>query len=172
MAKRENDPPLLLEGGTRVRRIRTSHRSWTAAKERKFLEALSVSCNVKLAARKAGVSTSAVYVRRAKHAAFRSAWDGALAAGYAQLELMLLERALHGVDKVVVARDGSKTVMREYSDRLALGLLRMHRDNAKIADEDVRPADFEEARERITARIMRLRERDADMETKSAQGRR
>ena len=155
---------LVLEGGSRKRQVRPSHRSWTAAKERRFLEALGTCCNVKLAAKMAKVSTSAAYVRRNRNATFRAAWDGALATGYAQLELMMLERALHGVEKVVVARDGTRTVMREYSDRVALALLRMHRDTAKIADEPIDDVEFEEARERIVARLQRLREQDEEAE--------
>ena len=103
---------LVLEGGSRKRQVRASHRNWTKTQERKFLEGLACCCNVKLAAKMAKVGTSAAYVRRTKDATFRAAWDKALAAGYAQLELMLLERALHGVEKVVIARDGTKTVMR------------------------------------------------------------
>ena len=151
---------LVLEGGARKRRVRPSHRSWTRAKERRFLEALATCCNVQLAARTAKVSTSAAYVRRQKNATFRAAWETALATGYAQLELMMLERALHGVEKVVVARDGTRTVMREYSDRVALALLRMHRDTAKAADGPIDDMEYEEARDRIIARLERLRERD------------
>lgn len=158
---------LILESGKRVRTVRPSHRSWTAAKQRAFLEALGESCNVKLSARKAGLSTSQAYVRRAKDASFRAGWDGALATGYAQLEMMMLERALHGVEKVVIARDGTKTVMREYSDRVALALLRMHRENARFADESVDDQEWQEARERIVERLQRLRE-EGEIETKSA----
>ena len=46
----------------------------------------------------------------------------------------MLERALHGVEKTVVARDGTTTVMRHCSDRVALTLLRMHRDSAAMAE--------------------------------------
>lgn len=162
MAKLKPNPALILETGKRKRRVAPSYRSWTAAKERKFLEALAGCCNVKLAAKTAKVSTSAVYVRRTRNASFRLAWDGALASGYAQLELMMLERALHGVEKIVIARDGTRTVMREYSDRVALALLRMHRDIAMIADEPIDEDEFDEARARIVARIERLRERDED----------
>jgi len=158
---------LILEGGTRVRRVRPSHRSWTVAKQRAFLEALAASCNVKLAAKSAGVSTSMAYVRRGKDAKFRAGWDRALSTGYAQLEMVMLERALHGVEKVVIARDGTKTVMREYSDRVALALLRMHRDNANYADESVEDAEWQEARERIVERLQRLREQD-QIETKGS----
>ena len=158
---------LVLESGKRPRTVRPSHRSWTAAKQKAFLEALAESCNVKLAAKKAGVSTSMAYVRRGRDANFRAGWDRALATGYAQLEMMLLERALHGVEKTVIARDGTRTVMREYSDRAALALLRMHRENASYADESVDDAEWQEARERIVERLTRIRERDA-IETKSA----
>ena len=151
---------LVLESGKRVRKVKPSHRSWTAAKQRAFLEGLATSCNVKLAAKNAGVSTSMAYVRRNRDATFRAGWDRALSAGYAQLEMMLLERALHGVEKTLIARDGTKTVLREYSDRVALALLRMHRDNAHYADEAQDSGEVEEARDRIAERLARLRERD------------
>jgi len=163
MAKSDN-LPLVLEGGVRKRKVRPSHRSWTAAKERKFLEGLATCCNVKLAARMAKVSTSAAYVRRTKDATFRVAWETALATGYAQLELMMLERALHGVEKTVIAKDGSQSATREYNDRVALALLRMHRDTAKTADEPLEEVEFAEAQERVVARLERLRERDAQAE--------
>lgn len=98
-------------------------------------------------------------MRRARDAAFRSGWDRALSVGYAQLEMMMLERALHGVEKVVVARDGSREVMREYSDRIGLALLRMHRDNAGHADEEHGPEEVAEAAERILARLKKIAER-------------
>ena len=154
---------LLLEGRKRVRKIAPSRRSWTRAKERTFLEALAESCNVKLAAKKAGVSASAIYVRRSRDASFRRAWDQALSAGYAQLEMMMLERALHGVEKTVVLRSGETKVMREYSDRVGLALLRMHRDSAAAADESVDAEDYQEACDRIMARLERLREREDEV---------
>lgn len=158
---------LIIEAGKRVRKVRPSHRSWTAARQKAFLEALAESCNVKLAAKKAGVSTSHAYVRRGKDANFRAGWDLALSTGYTQLEMMLLERALHGVEKTVIARDGTTTVMREYSDRVALALLRMHRDGAMLASEDGGHEEYREACDRIIDRLQRLRERD-QVETKAA----
>ena len=156
---------LILEGGKRVRQVSRSPRSWTPARQKAFLEALAECCNVKLAAKKAGLSTSRAYVRRNKDASFRAGWDRALATGYAQLEMMMLERARHGVEKGVSARDGTKTVMREYSDRVGLALLRMHRDTALLADEGSDQVEVDEARERIVERLARLREQD-EVETK------
>lgn len=159
------DKNLILEGGKRVRQVARSPRSWTPASQKAFLEALAESCNVKLAAKKAGLSTSQAYVRRNKDASFRAGWDRALATGYAQLEMMMLERALHGVEKVVIARYGTKTVMREYSDRVGLALLRMHRENAAFADDRTEDFEIEEARDRIVERLARLRDQDG-VETK------
>lgn len=163
---------LILEGGSRVRKVRASHQAWTQEDVDCFLEELATCCNVKLAAERARVSTSAAYSRRERDATFRAAWDKAVAMGYADLELMLLERALHGTEKTVVQRDGSTAVMREYSDRVALALLKMHRETAAIAGETVDDQEYEEARERIVARLERLRERSAseesEVETKAA----
>jgi hypothetical protein len=158
---------LVLEGGKRVRQVMRSPRSWTPAKQKAFLEALGECCNVKLAARKAGLSTSRAYSRRAQDATFRAGWDRALASGYAQLEMMLLERALHGVEKRVTTRDGTTTVMRQYSDRVALALLRMHRDNAMLATETGGHEEYREACERIIDRLERIKEQ-SEVETKGA----
>jgi hypothetical protein len=54
--------------------------------------------------------------------------------------------------------------MREYSDRVALALLRMHREQASLADSDGDDGEWQEARERIVARLQRIRDRDADDE--------
>lgn len=146
---------------------------WTKAMAERFAEVLADSCNVTLAAQAIGRSISNVYKRRSKDASFRAAWDQALAIGYSRLELMLLERALHGVEKVVKAGDGTSAVMRDYPDRIALSLLRMHRENAAIASESVDDEDYREACERIIGKLERLRARDlpgaAVVETKSAE---
>jgi len=146
---------------------------WTRKMSDQFCETLADTCNVTLAAASIGRSITNVYKWKAKDASFRAAWDAALAMGYSRLELMLLERALHGVEKVVVARDGTASVMREYSDRVALTLLRMHRETAAMAEESVDGREHEEACERIIAKLGRLKDRDgpadaAVVETKGA----
>ena len=146
---------------------------WTRKMSEQFCETLADTCNVTLAAASIGRSITNVYKWKAKDASFRAAWDAALAMGYSRLELMLLERALHGVEKVVVARDGTASVMREYSDRVALTLLRMHRETAAMAEESVDGREHEEACERIIAKLGRLKDRDAPadagvVETKGA----
>ena len=161
------------EGGNRILiggrspQLRKAHaRDWTGAKAQRFIEALGETCNATLAAQAAGVSSGAAYRRRGMDAGFRAQWRQALAAAYAGLEMMLLERALHGVEKVVAGRNGESTIMREYSDRTALTLLKMHRDSAVAEDKDVDPSDHQEAMDRILARLERVRQRQ-QVETKA-----
>ena len=135
---------------------------WTQEKADTFVEVLADSCNVSLAARAVGRSIGNVYIQRNKDAAFRAAWDQALAIGYARLELMMLERALHGVEKVVTLRSGESKIMREYNDRVALSLLRLHRDSVAAIHDTPGDEDYQEACERIIDRLQRLRERDED----------
>jgi hypothetical protein len=146
----------------------TKRKSWTKTKETQFLSVLADSCNVSLAARKAGVSSSAIYRRRAKDASFRAGWDAALAEGYSKLELEMLKRALHGVQKTVFSRSGERARFREYNDQLGLALLRMHRDSVAVTDRGPNEAQVEEARERIIERLERLREKERAVETKAA----
>ena len=160
---------LVLSGGARPQKRPVRVKGWTAKKERRFIEALTESCNVTFAAKEAGISVSAVYRRRQLDATFRSAWGRAVSVGYSQLEMMLLERALHGVEKPVPAKAGETSVMRHYDDRTALALLKLHRDGAAAAEETVDSAEHEEACERIIARLARLKERlEGAIETKSA----
>ena len=148
---------LALDGGTRPKLRKVSRQGWTARQRRDFFNGLAATCNVKLAAGQAGVSTSTAYVRRNEDAGFRKAWAASIREGYAKLELMLLERALTGSEKIVRHKDGSEQVMREYSDRLALGLLRMHRDAAADYDEAVSGEEADEARVSIIRKLERLK---------------
>ena len=167
MAKRGEET--VLHGGKRPQLRKPAARDWTKAKAARFLEALANSCNVKMAAAAAGVHKCTVYDRRRKDAEFRAGWARALAAAYGQLELMMLERALHGVEKQVVTKAGETSVMREYNDRVALALLKMHRDGAAAAEEEIGPGQYEEACARILARLEKLRARRAGpVETKFA----
>src|SRR5689334_17537058 len=116
-------------------------RNWTKEKEAEFLSVLADTCNVTRAAEEAGVSQSGVYKRRKENAAFRAGWLEAISVAYQRLELVLLDRAFNGTEKLVKRRDGSEERMLEYSNQLGLTLLKMHRDTAIEA----RPSEPEEA---------------------------
>jgi hypothetical protein len=168
VAKKSVPAGTILCAGIRpkLRRVRT--RCWTKAKQKKFLETLAESCNVTLAASKAKMSPSGAYKHRKVDAAFRAGWDEALAEGYATLELEMLKRALHGVEKVTTARSGEPTTIRHYDDRIGLALLRMHRDSVAATNNGVDETEVEEARARILERLSRIREKMEAVETKAA----
>jgi hypothetical protein len=151
---------LVVAGGARPIVRKARRREWTRAREKQFLTALSETCNVTVAAEAAGISLTAAYVRRKKVAAFRAGWADAIATAYQRLELVMLDRALNGTEKIVVRKDGSEERMREYPNQIAMHLLKMHRDSAMEAIEEQAEAEIEEVRERLFQKLQRLRNRD------------
>lgn len=153
-------PPLKVPHRQRVQLGRPS--TWTAELADRFIAVLAETCNVTMAARAIRRSVGNVYKHRTLDADFRGRWDRAVAVGYAQLEIMMLERALHGVEKLVTLKSGESRIMREYNDRVALALLRQHRDTVGAIESRIDEDDYKEACERIIERLARLRERDLD----------
>jgi hypothetical protein len=151
---------MTLVGGARPQMRETGKRNWTKAKEVSFLSALADTCNVTRAAADAGVSISAAYRRRKQNAAFRAGWLEAIAVAYQRLELVLLDRAFNGTEKLVKRRDGSEERMLEYSNQLGLTLLKMHRDTAVEAAPESEPSNMDEIRERLFNKLERLRKRE------------
>lgn len=157
---RRGEGELTLIGGAGPKLRRPRRHEWTRAKVEAFMCALAETCNVTLAAEAAGMSLTSAYAKRKKDAAFRAGWAEAIAGAYQRLELALLDRALNGTEKVVTRRDGSEERMREYSNTVALTLLRMHRDTAEQAMHEPSQAEMEELRERLFQKLERLRERE------------
>lgn len=96
-----------------------------------FLQVLTDTCNVMEAARAVGKTTTVVYRLRVKDPAFREAWDKALDAGYAALEMELLRRARFGQDvtEYRTGEDGTEVPVKRvhsYCNRLGLQLLAQH----------------------------------------------
>ena len=151
---------LSLDAKGRMRLRKASPTSWTREKERKFLSVRGDTCNVKLAAAEAGVSPQRAYERRRSNAAFRAGWADAISLAYSRLELILLDRALNGTERIVKRRDGSEERMVEYSNQVALTLLKMHRETAIEAEEEIPPTDVAELRANLVAKLERLRERE------------
>ena len=151
----------VLSGGAALKLRQAANKDWSAAKEQRFLEVLAESCNVTLAGSAAGVSSTALYRHKKIDASFRRAWGEAIAVGFAELEMMLLRRALHGVERTIKGPDGEPAIMTEYNDRTALALLKHHRDSAVEAEAEISTEAHDEACERIMAKLQRLRERKA-----------
>jgi hypothetical protein len=156
---------LVLVSGKKPQMRKASGRSWSKTKASIFLSVLADTCNVTEACRKSGISTAAVYRRKKNDAAFRAGWREALGTAYQRLELVLLDRAFTGTEKVVTRKDGSQESMTEYSNQLGLTLLKMHRDSAKEAEPESEPHNIDEIRERLFNKLERLRQRE---ETRAA----
>jgi hypothetical protein len=147
-------------GGKRPQLKKASKRDWSKAKAGAFLGTLADTCNVSEACRQSGLPMTVAYRRRKTDAAFRAGWLDAIAIAYQRLELVLLDRAFNGVEKVIRRKDGLEERMREYSNQLGLTLLKMHRDTAVEASTELPPEDVDEIRERLINKLRRLRERD------------
>ena len=153
---------LVLVGGKRPSLRKASARSWNKDKEELFLSTLAETCNVTRACEVAGVGVTSVYRRKKENAAFRAGWLAAISVAYQRLELVLLERAFVGTEKLVPVRGGEPRTMREYSNQLGLGLLKMHRDSATDAEFEWSAEEVEEVRLRLIRKLQRMKQRDAD----------
>lgn len=152
---------LVLVRGKKPQLRKASKRSWTRAKEDVFLSVLAETCNVTRACEAADVGVTSVYRRKKENAGFRAAWLAAIAIAYQQLELVLLERAFNGTEKLVSVRAGEAKTMREYSNQLGIALLKMHRDSAADAEFELPADEIEEVRERLIRKLQRLKQRDS-----------
>lgn len=88
-----------IKGHAQVRAIR--RRGWSPAKSTAFLEHLAVTSNVKASAKVAGAGIATVYRVKKQDPAFAAAWGQALCEAYEALEILLLDRAMHGTTKPV-----------------------------------------------------------------------
>ena len=144
-------------------------RDWSKEKAARFLGALMDTCNVSEAVRRSGVPMTVAYRRRKMDASFRAGWIDAIGIAYSRLELVLLDRAFNGTEKVTFRRDGSEERMREYPNHIALRLLQMHRETA-IEEQNEMPAeDVIEIRERLVRKLQRMKKRDEEQEQQEAE---
>lgn len=157
------EPELLaLDGKSSPKRRARGKGDITPEQIETFLETLADTCNVVRSAKAAGFAANWAYRKRRRDAGFRNGWAEAVREGYAKLELVLLERAMIGTPKLVRSAGGGERIVREYSNTLAIALLKRH---ASLADSAAyEPADEElaEIRERILARLDKLRGQGAE----------
>lgn len=112
----------------------------SAAKRRKFIEALASGATVSAAAKAAGVDRALVYRERKADSDFRANWDAAIEEGTDLLLGEARRRAVEGTEKPVHYKggpvlndDGAPLVVREYSDTLLIFLLKS-RDPERYCD--------------------------------------
>lgn len=101
----------------------TPEKDWKSV----FVDHLSDTCNVSAAARAAGIHRDTAYAHRKADPTFAAGWDSALEIATDALEAEVRRRALKGTVKPIY--QGGKRVgkVREYSDTLAIFLLKAHR---------------------------------------------
>lgn len=106
-----------------------------------FLTVLAATCNVRLAAERAGVTTTTAYRVRRMEPAFATLWREAIVAGYERLETALLARAM-GTDSKAMAGfefGDPEAVLPEGEIDADLALRLLNRNRAK-AEGSSRPA--------------------------------
>jgi hypothetical protein len=165
---------MVLDGKSSPKRCKPRADSISDEQVATFFATLAETCNVVRSAKAAGFTANWAYRKRKTDAGFRNAWAEAVREGYAKLELVLLERAIKGTPKPIFRRDGSERTVREYSNTLAVALLKRHAETADSASYEPAREELDEIRERILERLERLRTRDGGeeiIETKSAAGR-
>lgn len=92
-----------------------------------FLDLLRETCNVTVAARAVGVSTTTVAKHRQADPLFNERYDEALQEGVDLLEHEAHRRAFKGVDEPVFHKGEECGKVRKYSDPLTMFLLKAHR---------------------------------------------
>lgn len=105
------------------------HDGWTEDRQRRFIEALSVTGSVKAAAHRVNMTPEGAYLLQCHPEAesFRKAWEAALSLGVQQLEDIALERALHGTEVPVYSYGQLVDSRIKHNDRL---LMFMHGNRA------------------------------------------
>jgi hypothetical protein len=101
--------------------------AWTNAMRTAFLEHLAISANVAACERLVNVSPGSAYRERRRTPQFALDWDAVMHQALDELEARLFERAVHGVEKDVYYAGKSCGRVRNYSDTLAMFILRARR---------------------------------------------
>jgi hypothetical protein len=128
---------------------------------RAFLDHLAETSNVSVAAKRAGVSRSAVYRLRAISPAFSNGWQSAIATGYDELEFRMLKTARFGTLKPVKRPDGTIGRATEYDDAQGLKLLMAYKASVEKARTDAAPDPLAArgARDQLAATLEQIRQR-------------
>jgi hypothetical protein len=115
----------------------------------RFLEALALWGNARSACRMASVSHQTVYRHRRNSADFRLAWDAALVVAKPQVEEVLGDRALNGIEEVIYYHGEEIGRRHRYDGRLLLAhLARLDRVEEREEVAEV-AGDFDAALERL-----------------------
>lgn len=105
---------------------------FTLERQARFLEALSISGNVRACCRAVAIGPNTAYRWRRASPDFARGWEAALVAARVHAEQVLADRALNGVEEAVFYHGEEVARRRRYSDKLLLAHLA--RLDAKAGD--------------------------------------
>ena len=142
--------------GAQVQRERAG--SWDKATRGAFLAHLSVTLNVSASCRKVKRCPQGLYKLKKRDAGFRTDMSQVIADAYEQMELKYLERGVHGSKRPVFQGGAKVGEIIEYPDRVALTLLRAHRETAIAARLEV-----EARKDELALAKIRLAEKLSEM---------
>lgn len=103
-----------------------STNAYTLERAHEFCEELTASCNVSKACKLIGVTRRTAYNWRDIYAEFKTNWDNSIKIGAQALEDEALRRGFEGYDKPVYQQGMQVGTITEYSDTLAVLLLKAH----------------------------------------------
>lgn len=131
-------------GNGRLMQVRAERRDgFTRKRRERFLRVLAATCNVRIAARAAGMAVTTVYHRRRRDPEFEGQWRTAIQSAYERLEAALLARALGtGSAAGAICDFGDPEEIlpdAEIDTELALKLLARHRATVEGRDRPMRP---------------------------------
>jgi hypothetical protein len=129
------EPVLRLTKNGKLQLQRAQAGKLTTAAEQAFLAALSVTCNVKLAAAAVGAAEHAFYRRKHKDPAFAREMRLAIQQGYDALELALLESSLPESFEHDEWRSNDPPAIPPTSANQALQLMYLHQKEARLTEE-------------------------------------
>jgi hypothetical protein len=142
--------------GASARRVqigRARLKQWTARTEDRFLAALAVTCNVKMACAEVGLTQASAYNHRNRWAAFAAAWDAVVERSEVELEAAQIECARCVLEGMPVPPDNP---IREMSAGEAIYLLEMfHRRREGHPRRWGRRAWVEPPIEKVRAEVLR-----------------
>jgi hypothetical protein len=141
--------------GRRVQIARARLGDWSPAVERRFLDALGATCNVKAALAEVGKSKGSAYTHRKRWPAFAKKWHDVIKEAYASLEIALLQNA----ENLFSTPDyAPETVIRDMGVGHAIHLLHMHKNKVlgiggKPGQRWRRPKTLDEVRGSILRKL-------------------
>jgi len=134
-AVKESDRPVLIAPapGRAWQKRRGRRHRFTLERKEIFLEHFAATCDAGAAAEAAGVAVCTVYDHRRRDPAFATAWDEALAQGYARLEAEAVAMRIKALEAIRVrlgkeAAHGDPDAAAEFER--VLRLLREHKSGA------------------------------------------